>query len=117
MYNYFSPHFLEQTCIIMAVYQTLPKKVIVNGKDQHCWSIRAPFIPAMAILWYTHKLHLDLALATLKQCLSIVQSLGPLSLTLGCISMMPVWSPSLPLAGEQRLSDLIWEIKQSIHCI
>lgn len=65
MYNYFSPHFLEQTCIVMAVYQTLPKKVIVNGKDQHCWSIRAPFIPAMAILWYTHKLHLDLALATL----------------------------------------------------
>lgn len=60
---------------------------------------------------------LDLALATLPQCLLVVQSLRPLSLTLGYISIMPVWSPSLPLAGDQRLSDLIWEIKQSIHCI
>lgn len=115
--QYFSPHFLKQTCIVMAVYQILSKKVIVNGKNQHCRSKHVPFIPATAILWHTHKLLLDLALATLKQCLSVVQSLRPLSLTLGCISMMPVWSPSLPLAGEQRLSDLIWEIKQSIHCI
>lgn len=117
MYNYFSPLFLKQTCIVMAVYQILSKKVTVNGKNQHCWSKHAPFIPATAILWHTYKLLLDLALATLKQCLSVVQSLRPLSLTLGCISIMTVWSPSLPLASDQRLSDLIWQIKQSIHCI
>lgn len=114
---YFTP-FLKQTCIVMAVYQTLPKIVTVNGKDQHCWSKDAPVIQATAILGHTHKLFLDLALATLSKAVSadrliIKAPVLDTRLFIHDACLVTITSS----CSWAVLSDLIWEIKQSIHCI